>query len=126
MEFGRALSQGWVSHLRRKKMENIMVRTLSVVFAVLVLALFTSLPVFAAEKTHEGMVVTAGDGKLAMTDKDGSNKHTHNVAVDAKITFDGKEVKLEDLKEGNFVKVTTNTDDNGKTWAIKIEAKAKA
>lgn len=103
-----------------------MVRTLSVVLAVLVLALFVSLPAFAAEKMHDGMVVSAGDGKLVMTDKDGGNKHTHNVAVDAKITFDGKEIKLEDLKEGNFVKVTTNTDDNGKTWAIKIEARAKA
>jgi hypothetical protein len=104
-----------------------MVRSLSVVLAVLVLAMFVSLPAFSAEeKTHEGMIVTAADGKLAMTDKDGSNKHTHDVAVDAKITFDGKEVKLADLKEGNFVKVTTSADDKGKIWATKIEARAKA
>jgi len=103
-----------------------MVRTLSVVLAVLVLALFMSNAAFAAEKTHEGMVVKAADGKLDMTNKDGSNKHTHEVATDAVITFDGKVIKLDELKEGNFVKVTTNTDDKGKVWATKIEGRAKA
>jgi len=108
-------------------MEHVMkVRTLSVVLAVLALALFVSQSAVAAEKTDEGQIVKAGDGKLAMADKDGGNKRMHEVAVDAKITCDGKEVKLEELKEGDTVKVTTNTDDKGKTWATKIEAKAKA
>src|SRR5262245_38556451 len=52
----------------------------------------------ADEKTHDGMVVKAGDGKLTMTDKDGKNEHTHMVARDAKITCDGKECKLDDLQ----------------------------
>jgi hypothetical protein len=57
-------------------------------------------------KTHEGKVVKAGAGKLTMTDKDGGNQHTHDVAADAVITCDGKACKLEDLKEGTFIKVT--------------------
>jgi len=53
--------------------------------------------------------------ELTMTNKDGSNRHTHDVSADAKITSDGKEVKLDELKEGYFITVTTNTDDNDKT-----------
>ena len=56
--------------------------------------------------THEGTVVKAEDGKLTMTDKDNKNKHTHNIGPDAKITVDGKEGKLTDLKAGYEVKVT--------------------
>ena len=72
----------------------------------------------AAGDTHSGVVVSAGAGKLTMTDKDGTNEHTHDVAADAKISCDGKECKLEDLKKGNSVKVTTKDKK-----AIKIEAK---
>src|SRR5262249_41850046 len=95
---------------------------IAVVLALLALALFVSQPALAADKTHEGKIVKAGDGKLTMTDKDGSNEHTHNVAADAKITCDGKECKLSDLKAGYFVKLTTNED---KKLATKIEAKTK-
>jgi hypothetical protein len=72
-------------------------------------------------KTHEGKVVKAGDGKLTMTDKDGKNEHTHAVGADAKITCDGKECKLEDLKAGTAVTVTMKDE---KTVA-KIEGKTK-
>jgi len=60
-----------------------------------------------------------------MTDKDGNNKHMHNVSASATITRDGKDVKLADLKEGDFVKVTTDADGKGKKWAVKIEASTK-
>jgi hypothetical protein len=72
-------------------------------------------------KTHEGKVVKAGAGKLTMTDKDGKNEHTHDIAADAAITCDDKACKLEDLKEGTFVKVTMKDE---KTVA-KIEGKSK-
>ena len=64
----------------------------------------------------------AGDGRLTMTDKDGTNKHTHRVPATAMITFDGKECKLEDLKEVYFVKVTMGQDE---TTVRKIEASTK-
>jgi hypothetical protein len=62
----------------------------------------------AADKTHEGLVVSATGGKLVMVDKDGKNEHSHTVGATAKVTLDGKEAKLADLKKGDAVKVTTN------------------
>jgi hypothetical protein len=56
--------------------------------------------------THSGVVVSASAGKLTMSDKDGKNEHTHDVAKDAKISCNGKDCKLEDLKKGTAVKVT--------------------
>jgi hypothetical protein len=56
--------------------------------------------------THSGVVVSASGGKLTMSDKDGKNEHTHDVAKDAKISCNGKDCKLEDLKKGTAVKVT--------------------
>jgi hypothetical protein len=92
--------------------------------AALVLCLFAGLGVAADEKgtTHEGLIVSALDGKLTMTDKDGKNEHIHNVAADAKITCDGKDCKLTELKKGETVKVTTEKKGD-KTMAVKIEAK---
>lgn len=78
--------------------------------------------------THEGIVVKAGENKLTMTDKEGKNEHTHLVAKDAKITCDGKECKLDELKKGLTVKVTTEkkaTSAGAKDVVIKIEAKSK-
>jgi hypothetical protein len=90
---------------------NMMYRILGVSLAAVTMALFiTQAVVMAAEKTHEGKVVKAADGKLTMTDKNGENKHTHDVAANAKISCDGKNCKLEDLKEGTYVRVTTDED----------------
>jgi biopolymer transport protein ExbD len=84
---------------------------MELVLAVMAVALFVALPVMAAdENTHSGKVVSAADGKLVMTDSN-NKEMTHSVAADAKISFDGKECKLEDLKKGAFVKVTTKKDD---------------
>jgi hypothetical protein len=103
-----------------------MFRIVSVSLAAIALALVSAQSISAAEKSHDGNIVKAGDGKLTMTDKAGKNKHTHDVATDAKITCDGKEVKLADLKAGDLVTVTTNTDDKDTTLAIKIEARFAA
>ena|SRR5262245_39647811 len=72
------------------------------------------------DKTHEGKVVKAGDGKLTMTLKDGTKQHTHEVAKNAKITLDGKQAKLEDLKKDMAVTVTTNASN----VATAIEARS--
>ena len=75
----------------------------------------------ADDVVHEATVVEAGDGKITLTFKGDEKKHEHDVAKDAKITLDGKDAKLEDLKEGATVKATM--DD--KFVVHKIEAKSK-
>jgi hypothetical protein len=100
-------------------------RVLPLLLAALAVALLVSAPVLAdkeKDNTHSGMIVKAGDGKLTMTDKDGKNEHTHTVAKDAKVTCDGKECKLEDLKPGFMVTVTTEKKGD-QNQATKIEAK---
>jgi len=71
--------------------------------------------------THEGKVVKVDANKLSMADKDGKNQQTNTVAADAKITLDGKDCKLADLKPGFPVRVTVEKkgDENVIT---KIEA----
>jgi hypothetical protein len=99
-------------------------RLLIALVAVAALAVFAGASVAkedAAGDTHSGVIVSAGAGKLTMTDTDGKNEHTHDVALDAKISCDGKECKLEDLKKGATVKVTTKDKK-----AVKIEAKKAA
>jgi hypothetical protein len=98
-------------------------RVLPVFVLALTVAFLTGGAVLADDaKTHEGLVVNAADGKLTMTDKDGKNEHTHQVDADTKITCDGKECKLEDLKKGFAVKVTTEKKAD-KEKVTKIEAK---
>ena len=75
--------------------------------AVLALFLFVGQPTLAAEDTHEGTVVKAGDGKLTMTGKDGK-EHSHDIGKDVKITLDEKPAKLSDLKAGFHVTVTVH------------------
>lgn len=89
--------------------------TLALVLAV-ALVLTPSLVVAA---DAEGTVVKIADGKLTIEDKD-KKEHTCEVAKDAKITCNGKECKLDDLKKGVKVKVTV-TDKK----ATKIEASTK-
>ena len=76
----------------------------------------------AADNTHTGIVVSAADGKLTMTGKNGK-EHSHAVAKDAKITCDGKDCKLEDLKKGQTVTVTIEKQGD-ENVATRIEAKA--
>jgi hypothetical protein len=73
------------------------------------------------DKVHEATVVKAGDGKITLTFKGDTQKHVHDVAKDAKITLDGKDAKLQELKEGFPVKLIMND----KFVVTKIEAKSK-
>ncbi|MBP3955524.1 hypothetical protein J8F10_09550 [Gemmata sp. G18] len=101
-----------------------MLRHVFALASVAVLALaFT--PAFAEDTkpgTHEGKVVKAEAGKLTMTDKEGKKEHTHVIPATAKVTCDGKECKVEDLKPGSTVKVTTEKKED-KLVVISVEAK---
>jgi len=99
-------------------------RTLPLFVAALALVLLAYALARAEDgDTHEGTVVKAADGKLTMTDKD-SKEHSHAITEEAKISCDGKKCKLEDLKEGTKVKVTTRKDGE-KTVVTRIEGTAK-
>jgi len=94
-----------------------MCRTIGLgVVLVVALAALVGGAAFAADKTHEGTVVSAVEGKLVMTDKEGKNEHTHMVGTTTKVTLDGKDAKLIELKKGDAVKVTT--DPEGTVVAI--------
>ena len=102
-----------------------MYHKLPVFLGALALALFVSAPVLAGEKTgkaeiHYGKIVSVTDHKLVMTGKDGK-KHTHTVAADARISCDGSRCKLEDLKAGLRIRVTTTTK-NDKDVVIRVQA----
>ena len=85
------------------------------------LVLLASAPAFA-QSTHQGKVVSAGDGKLTMTDAAGQNQHTHEVAADTAITCEGKTCGLNELKAGNTITVTLGQKGD-KMGVTKIEAK---
>ncbi len=55
--------------------------------------------------TQEGVVVSAGGGKLTMKDVAGK-EHTHAVGAETRITVHGKPGKLEDLQLGMPIRVT--------------------
>lgn len=84
-------------------------RNLSFLIALVAAFLFLSGPASPGEKDHhDGTVVKAGKGKLAMTFKGETKEHTHDVAPKAKITLDGQKARLEDLKAGYHVHVHMN------------------
>jgi hypothetical protein len=101
-----------------------MYRKLPVFLGALALAVFVSAPVLAGEKagkadTHDGKIVSVAGNQLVMTGKDGK-KHSHTLAADAKISCDGTACKLDDLKAGLRVRVTTAKAD--KNVAIRVQA----
>ena len=93
-------------------------RTLFAALAALALTAWVGNVAFA-DHEHEGTVVSVGDHKLTMTDKD-KKEHSHEIGADTKITLNGKEAKLADLKKGDKIKVTTGED---KKKVTKIEVK---
>lgn len=79
--------------------------------------------VAAQEKAQDATVVKVAKGKLTLTFKGDDQKHTHDVARDAKITLDDKVAKLEALKEGFHVRVTM--DSNFVITRIEAHSKKK-
>src|SRR2546423_10926050 len=91
-------------------------RVLGFACAALALAVLVNGATIAGEKdTHEGKVVSVKGDKLTMEGKTGK-EHSHEVAATAKITCDGKECKLVDLKAGTRILVTV--DDNNRATRI--------
>jgi hypothetical protein len=76
-----------------------------------------------AANSHQGKVVSAGEGKVTMTDMSGGNQHTHEVTAETGITCGGKACSLADLKAGSTVTVTTE-QKGAQTVVSKIEAQA--
>lgn len=76
----------------------------------------------ATGDTHEGIVVSVTGNKLVMRGKEGAEakEHTHTLAPNARVMCDGKECKLEDLKPGQRIRVTTARGDRG--MATRVEA----
>ncbi len=100
-------------------------RVLPVFLVAVALMLFVGLPVSAQQQgqqanTHEGTVVSVTGDKLIMRMKDQKEEHSHTLAPNAKITCDGRECKLADLRPGLKIRVTTKPGD--KTTAVKVEA----
>lgn len=89
--------------------------------AVVLLALSSQALRAADEKAPEATVVKVEGNMITLTFKGDTQKHTHDVAKDAKITLDGKAAKLEALKEGFPVKVTMDA----KFVITKIDAQSK-
>ncbi len=75
------------------------------------------------EHTMEGHIVKIEDDKLTMVGED-KKEVTHPVPKEAKITLDGKEVKLKDLQPHTKVKVTLK-EEGDKHTVTKIEAETK-
>jgi len=101
-------------------------RLVAVCLAAVALVLFVGVRALADDKNKdnknqmEGKIVRIEGNKIVMTDKDGKNEHTHTLAPDAKVSLDGKDVKLTDLKKDQTVRVTTKEGDP--TQAVRIEA----
>jgi hypothetical protein len=104
-------------------------RMVAVCLAALALALLLGTRALADDKNKdskdnknqmEGKIVRIEGNKIVMTDKDGKNEHTHTLAADARVSLDGKDAKLTDLKKDQMVRVTTKEGDP--TQAVRIEA----
>ncbi len=70
----------------------------------------------AAKSSDETFVKVSGD-KLTSTCGKG-NEHSYTVAKEAKVTCDGKEAKLAELKAGSTIRLTMCEDDKNKILAI--------
>ncbi len=68
-------------------------------------------------KIHEGKIVSVTANEIISTCVEGDN-HQHMLAKDAKVTSDGKASKLDQLKVGAPVRVTTCTDDDRKASVV--------
>ena len=95
-------------------------------FAAVLVFLGTGAPAGADEKKDhvlEGEVHKVADHKLTVVGSD-KKEHTVEVPKEAKVTLDGKDAKLEDLKPHSPVKVTMK-EEGGKHVVTKVEATTK-
>ena len=59
--------------------------------------------------SHDGTVVSTAPGKLTMKDE-GGKEHSHDIGAAVKITVNGRPGKLDDLKSGMKIRVTTDKE----------------
>jgi hypothetical protein len=93
-------------------------QVISTMVAVLAIVSFTAFSSQATEVFH-GQVLSAGSGRISIQEFTGRTA-TFEVPAEAKITRDGKLARLEDLKNTDSAKVTT---DN-RMMALTIEARS--
>ena len=98
----------------------------------LTLTVWTSVPAWAADTRlggharalprvgRHGMVVAVGTRTLTMRERVGKTPHTYAVASDAVITYEGQTFALTDVRVGDMVTVTTDTQE-GTTVATTIK-----
>ena len=77
-----------------------------------------------SSNVFEGKVVSLTGNKLVMRNKEGT-AYSHTLAKDAKLTWDGKACKTEDLKAGTEIRVTTKKDDRNVATGIECLTKNK-
>jgi hypothetical protein len=90
--------------------------------AIVTLAWFVATCAIAAQ-SYDGTVQSAGAGKIEIKDSAGTI-HEFSVDAGAKITLDGKEVKLDAIPAGNSATVVTEVKNN-QTVAVTITARSK-
>jgi hypothetical protein len=73
--------------------------------------------------TVEGTVDSTAEGKLHVTDKAGK-EHTFTIGPNVQIVSAGDKVDLNDLREGQNVKITT-TERDGKRVVTTVQAHAE-
>jgi hypothetical protein len=98
-------------------------RILSLALVMILIATVSVQVATAADPLlHEGTVVSAAAGKLAIKDKAGKDQ---SFAIDGatKVTVNGKPGRLEDLKESMPVQVMV--DDKGKVLTVSTVDKQK-
>lgn len=74
----------------------------------------------AQKERHVGEFVRGEDGRFLMT-MEGRKEHSHQLSPEAEITIDGKRAKLEDLRRGDVIRVTTEGDA-----VVAIEARRRS
>ena len=70
----------------------------------------------AGDSCDEKFVKLSGD-KLTSINVEGQ-EHSYTVTQEVKVTCDGKEVKMTDLKSGDTIRMTTSKDDKTKILAV--------
>lgn len=99
-----------------------MLPKLTVPLAALIALLLVTQQVSAA--VVEGKVVSVDDGEyeIVVQTKTGDQKE-YAIDENCQITLDGKKADLDDIEEGDLVKLTTKSQ-KGKEIVVKIEAKS--
>src|SRR6476660_8561121 len=99
-----------------------MVRTLSLVVLGLSMAVLVGAVAAQEQSTHKGTFLKAEGKSFTMTGIDGK-EHKHMLDERAKVTCDGKDCQITDLKSGTVIVVTTLKTDP--KMATRVEADTK-